>query len=389
MSEKKEVHPAEAAQSPRSNSKPPGAPPGRERSLAGKGDISRIMAGAGGERKQGMAGFDEEFVDIVDYIVRITHTIWEEMGMGRIYDYYQHNITVHTAYGVSYGVEEMVAGSIKVLAAFPDRRLIATDVIWSGNEKDGFHTSHLISNIGHNTGYSVYGPPTGRRVKWRAIANCFARENRISEEWLVRDELAVVQQLGYDPHTVAARFASREQSANALEFPQGEFERTLGQLAPQPLPPPVAGVAPIEDFVRRTLHDTWNRRLLNRVHERYVENYIYYTTANRTIHGRNEYLNWVLSMLAMFPDAKLSVDHVYWMGNEEDGYRVATRWSLVGTHTGPGVYGEPTGRCVRIMGISQHHINGEKFIREWTVFDEIAVLRQLASPTIDDSAPAD
>ena len=39
-------------------------------------------------RQMSMAGFDKEFIDIVDYIYRITHRIWVERAIGRIKDYY-------------------------------------------------------------------------------------------------------------------------------------------------------------------------------------------------------------------------------------------------------------------------------------------------------------
>ena len=34
------------------------------------------------EKKQELPGFDEEYLDIVDYIIKITHRIWEEKGIG-------------------------------------------------------------------------------------------------------------------------------------------------------------------------------------------------------------------------------------------------------------------------------------------------------------------
>ena len=82
-------------------------------------------------------------------------------------------------------------------------------------------------------------------------------------------------------------------------------------------------------------------------------------------------------MLAAFPDLALSVDDVYWMGNEADGHLVATRWSAIGTHRGNGVYGPPTGRRVHIWGISQQLIRFGRIVQEWTLFNEFAVLQQL------------
>jgi predicted ester cyclase len=62
---------------------------------------------------------------------------------------------------------------------------------------------------------------------------------------------------------------------------------------------------------------------------------------------------------------------------------------LQGTHQGPGLYGEPTGKRVSIMGISHYHLKNGKFVEEWTVFDEIAVLKQLYTPPVEDIWTAD
>ena len=52
--------------------------------------ISKLMQ-PGVEKRQGMRGFDADYVDIVDYIVRCTHKIWEEKQVGLIYSHYGHN----------------------------------------------------------------------------------------------------------------------------------------------------------------------------------------------------------------------------------------------------------------------------------------------------------
>jgi hypothetical protein len=162
-------------------------------------DIVRYEAG---ERRMAMRGFEAEYADIVDYIVRITHRIWEEKEIGYIYDTYQHNCIVHGSMGDAHGREGVVAATLEWLAAFPDRRVYADDVIWSGNEDDGFHTSHLVTSVGYNYGWTPYGPPTGKKVLVRAIANCLAKENMIFEEWLLRDEVCLIKQLGFDLDTI-------------------------------------------------------------------------------------------------------------------------------------------------------------------------------------------
>ncbi|MFN3267001.1 MAG: ester cyclase, partial [Deinococcales bacterium] len=150
------------------------------------------------ERRQNLSGFDPDYSDIVDYIIRCTHKIWEEKAVGLIYTHYSHNCPIYMTDTTIYGREAVVEGTLKTLAAFPDVRLHGDEVIWSGNDQDGFHSSHRITWTARNTGYSVYGAPTNRRILRRGIAHCVVKENRIIEEWLVRDELALVRQLGFD-----------------------------------------------------------------------------------------------------------------------------------------------------------------------------------------------
>ena len=132
--------------------------------------------------------------------------------------------------------------------------------------------------------------------------------------------------------------------------------------------------------MRRSFHEIWNWRLLNKVNDYYALNYLCQTSTNRSLYGLGDFKAYILALLAAFPDAALTVDHVCWLDNQPGGYRVATRWTLHGTHQGPGIYGEPTGKRIRLMGITHQLIQGGKFVREWTAFDEFALLKQLYAP---------
>ena len=85
-------------------------------------------------------------------------------------------------------------------------------------------------------------------------------------------------------------------------------------------------------------------------------------------------------MLAAFPDANVSIDYVCRLGNEQHGYRVAVQWVLQGTHLGPSMYGPPNGKRIRILGITQYEIKNGKFVQEWAVYDEFALLKQIYRP---------
>ena len=344
-------------------------------------DIANFVAVADTKRRQPLAGFDEDYVDIVDYIVRCTHKIWEERSVGLIYTHYSSNIVIHTADGTTYGRDRVIADSIKTMNAFPDIRLFADDVIWSGNDQDGFHSSHRISWTGHNRGHSIYGPPTGRKVVRYGVAQCLVKENRVIEEWICRDELALVRQLGYDEHALAremARKAADTGIAPPVPPALGEVGRLNGQSTPEP-PVTPAGEDDIEGFVRRSFHEIWNWRLLNKLRDYYAPNYLAWVPPYRKIHGQSDYMVWILSLMAAFSDLSLTVDHVCSMGTTRAG-RVATRWWLQGTHDGPGSFGEPTGKRINILGITHQQMRDGQFVQEWTCFDQFALLKQLYYP---------
>jgi len=141
-------------------------------SIGEKGGSERLLRNPSSARPQRMRGFEPQYTDIVDYIVRITHRIWEEKEIGYIYSTYRHNSKVTDDSGLQYGRDKIVADTVHTINAFPDVRLHADEVIWAGDDEAGFHTSHRTVIVGHNTGYSRWGTPTGRKVVVWAIANC-------------------------------------------------------------------------------------------------------------------------------------------------------------------------------------------------------------------------
>ena len=133
----------------------------------------------------------------------------------------------------------------------------------------------------------------------------------------------------------------------------------------------------VEDFLRRVYHYVWNWRLPGKVDDAYVPTMRFHGPTDRELYGRGEYKSFVLSIMAMFPDLVVQVDDVYWMGNEQEGFKASVRWSLVGTHRGMGIYGPPTGRRVNMWGITQHTIENGRIVEDWMLFNEFEVMQQI------------
>ena len=346
-------------------------------SLAASGGTDALLRNPGGERAQPMRGFEDTYVDIIDYIVRITHRIWEEKDIGYIYDTYSLKSHVYDDYGLQYGSEKIVADTVHTINAFPDIRLFADEIIWAGNDEIGFHTAHRTVIKGHNTGYSRYGPPTGRPVFLWCIANCVSLENLIFAEWVIYDTANLIRQLGHDLPAMARKLGNELGAAAIADEPFGEAERLPGQDAPAHIAPNNASGFDVEEFIRRSWHNIWNRRSIKQVTRSYHRSLTFRGATGRAFYGRGEYQAFVLGLLAMFPDAMLQIDDIYWMGNDEDGYLVSLRWRLVGTHRGAGIYGAPTGRRISMWGIAQQQIEDGLITKEWLLFNEFAVMQQI------------
>ncbi len=337
-------------------------------------DISELLAPR--PRVQPLAGFDEDYADFVDYIIKCTHRIWEEKNLGLIYTHYTHNCLVHTLGGQTYGAEEVVQNTMRTLAAFPDRTLYGDHVIWGGDEVAGFYSSHRITSFMTNLGPSEFGPATGKRVRTTTIADCAVKANRIYEEWLVRDNSWIARQLGLDPVELARAQAAAMPKAAHEEWRMGEIDRVLGQVAPEAAEIPRDASEDPEAFARAVFQEIWNRRMFGAVRRVYSPSTRLEAPNGRRLFGHGEIIGWIVALLSTVPDARVTVDHVCAVPNgQPGGVDIAVRWSLAGTHKGPALYGAPSNRRLLILGVTHWTVTAGRITGEWTIFDELAVLR--------------
>ena len=168
-----------------------------------------------------MKGFDPKFRDFPDYIIGITKEIWEDRGIATLHEYYGNDIVVRMPGSVSTGNQGVIGATMATLAEFPDRTLLGEDVIWSGTPEDGMLSSHRIMSTATHLGDGAFGKATGSKLRYRILADCHARNNAIDDEWLIRDNGAIVRQMGWDPKDFARDLIARARIA---------LDETLAQL---------------------------------------------------------------------------------------------------------------------------------------------------------------
>ena len=329
--------------------------------------------------EQSLSGFDPAYRNIIDYIVRITHRIWEtdKAGVEYIGACYSPDSKVFDDYGLQRGNAKIIADTHHTTGAFPDIVLDAEEVIWAGDDRVGFHTSHLTRIMGTNTGPSRYGAATGKSIDVLVIANCVALANDIFLEHVLYNTSAMLQQLGIDLWDEAERLAADPPPG----WPRSREVWDALRAGVRPTEPlsvaePVEGFDP--DAFSRRVHDSiWNGDG-SAIDDVYATDLPFEGTTERAFSGPGAYRAYVGEIRAAFPDLSHQVDEVYWMGNDAEGYLIATRWSAEGTHSGGTLYRAPTGAECQIWGITQWRVKDGRVAQEWQLFNELDLMMQIA-----------
>jgi predicted ester cyclase len=338
------------------------------------------LAPKGRARVQSLEGFDDIYTDIVDYIVRCTHRIWDERDIGLIYSHYTHNCTVYGTTGTVYNREDMVLDTIQRIVSMPERRGMATQVIWTGNDVDGFYTSHYVTGSGRHSQDGQYGPATGRSFNTRTFADCMVYRNRIYREWIITDTLALFRQLGLDPQAFAEQLAKSRFEKGLTSLDIGENRRLLGQYPPEAEADVAIANTALEEQTIRWLHEVFNKRMFGTMRTIYAPGVTYHGPLMREVTSAAGVLHQYLGLLGSIPDAAFLPQHICSIESEEGGTKVALRWMMEGHHLGYGILkslGAPTGKRLQVMGISHFHYKNGQIVDECTLYDEMSLLMQV------------
>ncbi|UWS07241.1 nuclear transport factor 2 family protein [Phaeobacter inhibens] len=328
-----------------------------------------------------MKGFDPKFKDFPDYIIGITKEIWEDRGISTLHEYYAPEIVVRMPGAVSTGNQGVIGATMATLAEFPDRTLLGEEVIWSGTPEQGMLSSHRIMSTATHLGDGAFGKATGTKLKYRILADCHARNNAIDDEWLIRDNGAIVRQMGWEPEGFVRDLITRE----------GGPEQAVRPLTPTTdQPGPYQGTGNDNEWGQRHA-DLLTRMMaadMGAVEDTYDRAVQTEYPGGMTGHGRATVDQFWMSLRASLPSATFTIHHQIGRSDTNMPPRSAVRWSLHGKHDGWGAFGTPTGADIYVLGISHAEwgelIGGDiRLRREWTLFDETAIWKQILLQTGD------
>ena len=344
---------------------------------------------SGGDGLRGFPGWR----DVPDFIGGITYDIWEGRRIGALTSLYAPGLVVRSPASVLVDNSGVIAATLATLAEFPDRALLSEDVIWcrdparSDEASEAFLSSHRLYCTATHTGPGVYGAPTGRRLAYRILADCAIRAGAVDDEWLVRDQGAIVRQMGEGLEDWTRGLIAREGGPEACVRPYTPARDRIG---------PYRGGGNRSD---------WGARLSGALSEAMEDPHA--AAARRWDracelarpghamgHGHAEAAGFWASLREAFPSARFEIRHAVGRDDALMAPRAAVRWSLDGRHDGPGAFGPPTGAPVHVMGITHAEFGspmGAGLIRrEWSLIDETAVWKQilLATGSVEEGGAA-
>ena len=262
----------------------------------------------------------------------------------------------------------MIDGTSAMLDAFPDRLLLGDDVITKGDCHSGY-SSHRVLSPMTNSGSSMFGPPTGKQVRIMNMADCVVEEGVIVREWLARDNLALVRQLGFDARECAAQI--RKNHTNELTAWFGsEADRIAGIQA-------TSGEVSAGVDAQKVLHALWldgDESVLESAYHPYT---VMHRSPVEIISGRKDLISHYERLRKAFHCSGASIDHTAVQSAGESADHVAVRWTVAGTHRGDYLGITATGKTVLIMGVTHRRIVADRIAVEWTVFDSLGIMAQL------------
>ncbi len=320
----------------------------------------------------GMQNFAPEFKTPEQYIIDITYIIWEEGDVGRIRDWYTEICPVRSPHRVMDTVEEVVDETLESMHVYSNRRPLADDVI-IGDYPRGFYSSHRVRSVGLHTGDGAMGKATNRPYKALGIADCLCRDNRIVEEWKLRDHAGFVRQFGLDPVEYGRSLGTKNPEAYVIGN-EGMRHRWIDANGLT-----IIGDETIANRIIDTYDALWNGKNLNMLNERYWRAVRFEGPDNHLSYGPEPVNNLYAGILASVPDGRFDPHHVIVRQQTDRAVRIALRWSYCGTNSGTGRYGTATDTPLAILGISHFELLDGQISSEWLVIDETAVHAQLAA----------
>jgi steroid delta-isomerase-like uncharacterized protein len=129
-------------------------------------------------------------------------------------------------------------------------------------------------------------------------------------------------------------------------------------------------------LMRRWFQEVWNEGRIQTVRDLLAPNAVAkgQRGTEAEIRGPEEFVKFVNEIRGSFSEMKLTIEDI--LGADD---KVVVRWSATMTHTGHALGFPPSGKSVRIGGISIARILNGKIVEGWDNWDQLGMLEQIGA----------
>jgi steroid delta-isomerase-like uncharacterized protein len=167
--------------------------------------------------------------------------------------------------------------------------------------------------------------------------------------------------------TFSSHFKGVKAMKNPVPTILGPLLLMMALVGCQQKPDPSLKLKPLSD----KYIEVWNSGNLGGLDAIFASGYVHHLNQSPDVDGIDGLKKTISGFRTAYPDLKFVVDDAVYAENAS-----AVRWTFTGTNTGAGAM-PPTGKPVKIVGISLFHFADGKIASEWVTFDNQTVLEQL------------
>ena len=252
-----------------------------------------------------------------------------------------------------FGSESALALATAIREAVPDLAYSVEEMV-----ADGDRLATRWSAAGTHEGPLLSVEPTGEPVRLCGLRIDRLEEGRFAETWLLLEQWSLLRQIaGIDSPTAVS---------------------TVGRVSSTPVVTQLSAPAENEEVARAMVSAVWNRGRRDRLEQLLGDGFVLFLDSEADRHGAEAYWEFVSTYRAAFPDLELTIEDTVSQGD-----KIVLRLTLRGTHEGPLLGVEPTGRAVAVDRLVVYHRDDGRITETGIVEDTLGLLRQLgASPSL-------
>ncbi len=320
-----------------------------------------------------LPGFSPQFDSIQQFVLTLTHVVWEQKDIGQLADFYATPVVFHTPEKRLTDLSDFMRLTLEALHCFPQRQVLTEDILAAREGDTCWYASQRTQARIQHLGEGFFGAPSGKTLWVRTFADRICRDGLVEQEWLLQDRAGILAQIGVNVAEFAQHLTQmRQQQGLEMPAPEELEARWAGGPDGDDAEGALAGL--IERYL-----SMWAGGNSGVVPGVYHPAATLHGPGHSSFTGEQEIGSFLSGYRASFADSETQLHHLVVRRDANEPVRISLRWSLLSWHDGYGKFGPPSRKPVCISGISHLELRDGVIMREYLGIDELSIWLQLLS----------